>query len=149
MTRYLSILLLGLAFSTPALAVHENNRPQVLIGGMGMVQGYNAFEYQMPISYNGAIAIGFFNGDPANLAYTDATGYGVAYKGYFLPGKATFYKMGINYVVETGTGNSSYTPTLSMGLDLTDPSGPLALSAELGLANAGGSMLEINMGLRF
>jgi hypothetical protein len=148
MIRYISLALLSFSLSTPAFAIHENNTPQITISGVGLMTDYNALDYQMPISDNGSVVIGYFNGVSDN-SYADATAYSFAYKAYFLPGKATFYKMGISYIQDNGSSNSTYRPIMTMGMDLTNPSGPLAVTAELGLSNASGSMFEVNVGLRF
>lgn len=150
MRRYLILFVLSLGFSSQAFAIHENNRPQVLVSGIGLFSGYNALEYQLPLSDSGALAIGYFNGAPGAVSYNDATGYSIAYKTYFLPGKASFYKIGVGYFQDSASSNSSYAPILSMGMDLTDPSSPLAVNFEVGInAGTGANMYELNVGMRF
>lgn len=150
MTRYLSILLLTLAVSTPAMAIQEYNRPQILLSGISIAQGSTGIQYQMPINDSGALAIGYFKGNPEALNYTDATAFSLAYKRYMLPGQASFYKVGLSHVTETGSGSVAYAPILSFGMDLTAPSNPLAVSFELGMgANTGTNLYELNFGMRF
>lgn len=149
MTRILSLFAISMALSTPALAIQEYNRPQILYGAMGVFQGYNALQFQLPISDSGAISIGYMYGAADALNYADATSMSVAYKAYFLPGKASYYKVGAAYVQDNASSNTRYAPVLSMGMDLTAPSSPLVVNFEAGIFNQSAGMLELNVGMRF